>query len=558
MSVDKYIKENLFEISEKVFISPNIPEKKLNGAIRGMAPKINPEVVIAIIDTTIFGGAKEGALITGESIFLHALGTEVVEIKLVDVESAEYICTNNLKDNGKLEKKESVLIYYKDKTSIHLSDELYGINHKQFSDLINGIVKLAQTEELKLTSQICPLSMLDAEVKKAYIKLVCNYAFSNQNEINAELYSEIISLIVRTELSVKDRLEIRTYMTAPNEIDDDDILIDRLKQSLISTNEEIIMQSLIKDILYLSRKKEKNNSWKEDSYIINLISKVNVSFEQVDYLLSTIINDEEILNQRKNDSEITKAMKDIIAKAGAVGVPLAAVYFSGSVIGIGATGITSGLAALGMGGVLGFSSMFTGIGVAVLLGVGAYKGVKKVTGLNDLENNKQREKMLQEIIKNSQRSLSYLIEDVNEITKELKIEIEKGLESQVKIEKISKILGMLTKGAQVTSDKIQYAEREKIMTKLPRKLDVICLHELTNTPTKEKYRQYILDCYLEQVVQTENGECETIYCLDDKLPYYELNNLYDTFEVIGYFKMKDLALGWIKGNAKNLAKDILN
>ena len=57
--------------------------------------------------------------------------------------------------------------------------------------------------------------------------------------------------------------------------------------------------------------------------------------------------DENILNERKNDSDIVKSMKEIGAKAGAVGVPLAAVYFSGSVIGMSAAGLTSGLATLG-------------------------------------------------------------------------------------------------------------------------------------------------------------------------------------------------------------------
>ncbi|MDP4086135.1 MAG: hypothetical protein Q8934_16155 [Bacillota bacterium] len=74
------------------------------------------------------------------------------------------------------------------------------------------------------------------------------------------------------------------------------------------------------------------------------------------------------------------------AKAGAVGVPMAAIYFSGSVIGLDATGITSELAALGMGGILGLSGIVTGIGAALLIGVGAYKGIKKVTGISDLEN----------------------------------------------------------------------------------------------------------------------------------------------------------------------------
>ena len=123
---------------------------------------------------------------------------------------------------------------------------------------------------------------------------------------------------------------------------------------------------------------------------MSLQKKLAVPDEQVDCILETILENEKILSDRKSDIEIKKSLQEIASKSAAVGVPLAAVYLSGSVIGISAAGMTSGLAALGMGGVLGFSSMFTGIGVAVLLGVGAYKGMKKVTGMGDLEKNKQR------------------------------------------------------------------------------------------------------------------------------------------------------------------------
>ena len=108
--------------------------------------------------------------------------------------------------------------------------------------------------------------------------------------------------------------------------------------------------------------------------------------------------------------------KELGAKAGAVGVPLAAVYLSGSVIGMSAAGLTSGLATLGLGGFLGFSSMATGIGVAVLLGVGAYKGIKHLTGANEIDKTKRRELMLNEVIKQTQSTVSYLMEDINFIT----------------------------------------------------------------------------------------------------------------------------------------------
>jgi len=74
-------------------------------------------------------------------------------------------------------------------------------------------------------------------------------------------------------------------------------------------------------------------------------------------------------------------------------VPLGAVYLSGSVVGISAAGMTSGLATLGFGGALGLSSMATDIGAAVILGVVAYRGVKKFTQSATEEGDKRRELM---------------------------------------------------------------------------------------------------------------------------------------------------------------------
>lgn len=73
----------------------------------------------------------------------------------------------------------------------------------------------------------------------------------------------------------------------------------------------------------------------------------------------------------QNDNTAAQAIKVATAGLAAVGVPIAAVYASGSIIGLSAAGITSGLAALGLG-----LGMVPGIGVAVLLGTGVFLGVK--------------------------------------------------------------------------------------------------------------------------------------------------------------------------------------
>ena len=64
--------------------------------------------------------------------------------------------------------------------------------------------------------------------------------------------------------------------------------------------------------------------------------------------------------------------------------------FSGSVVGLSAAGISSGLAALGFGGLFGLSGMVTGIGALLVIGYGAKKGVDILSGKSDIEKRKKK------------------------------------------------------------------------------------------------------------------------------------------------------------------------
>ena len=54
---------------DKVYARPNIPSKKLEAAIASYAPGVSPEDVIVLLDDTVFGGAKEGLLVTSDALY---------------------------------------------------------------------------------------------------------------------------------------------------------------------------------------------------------------------------------------------------------------------------------------------------------------------------------------------------------------------------------------------------------------------------------------------------------------------------------------------------------
>src|SRR5690554_5323594 len=108
MSVEMYIRENIKKVSERVYVSSEIAEKKLNAAIKSMAPDLDPNYVIAVIDTTVFGGAKDGGIITGEALYLHIFASNTFILNFSDIVKATYETKEITKDNGKVKIEETL------------------------------------------------------------------------------------------------------------------------------------------------------------------------------------------------------------------------------------------------------------------------------------------------------------------------------------------------------------------------------------------------------------------------------------------------------------------
>ncbi|NMO52385.1 TerB family tellurite resistance protein [Actinoplanes sp. TBRC 11911] len=125
-----------------------------------------------------------------------------------------------------------------------------------------------------------------------------------------------------------------------------------------------------------------------------------------------VITEEGFASGQITTSQLESATKDIAAKAAAFGAPVAAVSLAGSVSGLGGAGITSGLAALGFGGLLGLSAMVTGIGTVVILGVAVHQGTRYVLATNEREREKRREHLIQQVIKNHQQAMAELTDDI--------------------------------------------------------------------------------------------------------------------------------------------------
>ena len=150
-----------------------------------------------------------------------------------------------------------------------------------------------------------------------------------------------------------------------------------------------------------------------------------------------------------------------------------------------------------------------------------------------------------------------MIEDVNTMSQTLTKLLADTTKNELQLKKLAAIIGKLSKGAELTSNRINYAETETIFTKIPKTLNISRLDEMTNSATKEKCRTFVLECYQKKSIEDENGKLKEVYRLDYELEYEKASQLYDILESIGYLSLKETSMASAKGLAKKVARGVL-
>jgi hypothetical protein len=108
----------------------------------------------------------------------------------------------------------------------------------------------------------------------------------------------------------------------------------------------------------------------------------------------------EIRDQHLSDEDTVRAVKAAAEHLGEAGVPSSAIYYSGSFVGLGTTGVLAGLAALGLG-----LGLVPGLGVAVAVGTATFLAVNWALGDRA---SKKREQVLAEQQRRARRFSSNL------------------------------------------------------------------------------------------------------------------------------------------------------
>lgn len=391
--------------------------------------------------------------------------------------------------------------------------------------------------EYKGGKQPVSIDEMSEAVKVVYIQTIINMAYDNDHVIDDKELAEILQLMTRLKLSIDSRFSLRAYMALQDELTPFKQLMSQLDAECPDGQIKSLHISLTKDMINLFFCAG-GSSISDFVFFQKHRKLIKVTDDEIQLVVMAIQNDHNMLEDDVTDEQASSAMKALAAHAAAVGTPLAAVYLSGSVVGMSAAGITSGLSALGMAGLLGLSSMATGLGVVVLLGVGAYTGVRKITGTNKPASFTHRELMLHDVIKQLRSTISLVIQDINYITVKLNKYVQAHEIQDAQVKKLMNLMSQMTGAAVVLEGKSNAVLIRTTKLRCACHLDESKLKSLTHEPTKAQLYTLIRNSYEEQVLnQQKNGQKYEITKLVIKQGYTvkDIENLASAFETIGYF-----------------------
>lgn len=419
-------------------IAPKIPQKKLTNAIEAYGENVDPGRVVALYDATIFGSATDGFFITPAGIyFSEGINNEANAIMFSEIEEITHI---------------------DDVFRISMTDDYWHLRTSwvttlEFLSFIRAIIEAREEGLIHETDKFVILEDMSDEVKLAYIDIIIHMIYTDDGMFDQRELAELHTLMAQLDFGVELRRAVRTRLANPVIHTGD--LLEHLEATLPAGSHQGIHLSLIKDLIRIHRATDETGRGVDNVFISGLASCLDISNEQIELLEQACQFDEDIFEGRIDDNEIRDGAAALAAAAAACGVPLAAVYLSGSVMGLSAAGITSGLAALGLGGVMGLGGMVTGLGVVAMLGGGVFIGVRWLLGSTDDSSKRYalRESMLAEVLRNNQLTMNHLFEDINDLQSRLLDEVRQSALNREKIDKLARDLSIFSQAMDVLQDK---------------------------------------------------------------------------------------------------------
>jgi len=213
-----------------------------------------------------------------------------------------------------------------------------------------------------------PLEGYSEKEQIAYLSILSGVCYADKEFGNAEKDQLEVLLV---QLKISDAGKAKVYSSIFSLQHEDKMANLDVIQDLGNTE---LKYTLISDLCIISLVDSKFTD-EEYQYILGVGEILGVTPEQVDAIKSLQENLYKIKDEPSNSERIKQVVKDSAAKLAGVGVPVAAIAASGSVFGLSAAGLTSGLAALGA--LVGGGMLLGTVVVVPVIALGTAYGVKK-------------------------------------------------------------------------------------------------------------------------------------------------------------------------------------
>ena len=223
--------------------------------------------------------------------------------------------------------------------------------------------------------------------------------------IDKDEIAAIYETLELTGLDEADQLRVRGFLVEPPAFEECIVALGSLPEELRFGVLVLLAEVVLADDVVAEEEKE----------ALRLAAgRLGACGEQLEAIMDFVREARRIRERGLDDSAALDALRSAAAGLTGVGVPIAAVYVGGSVVGLSAAGVTSGLAALGFG-----FGMVPGIGVAVVAGTLTFLAVRKLLRLRRDTRNKtlqaQRERRAQLVLMNLQGTIDLLVQRIADL-----------------------------------------------------------------------------------------------------------------------------------------------
>lgn len=394
-----------------------------------------------------------------------------------DVKTIEFQGKNRF---GTYSPGDQVIIVLNDETQYALGECMLGCDCSGIAQFLLETVENTPSELAMEEKRCVSLCDLPPQLLVNYMEVLYNYAYITDCEIESSEYAALQSIGVRLGLDANVRNKLRDYLFLMQENlrITSGILIKRSRDQMSYGSYEIFRHSLMQDALYLKEVRGEAEPWYNDRFLNSLQQILEISDDQIEVMLAAIQLYKKVQQRDADLQALRSDMEMLQRRSKSLRIPLEAIFCSGSVY---STDTYHGFRRL-------------------------KKQKKSIT--------RQRELMLQEVIRNTQLSMNRLVEDLNDTTLRLLAEVRKGNIRDQQIQELSSFIRLHQFQKQVDAmiQKSDEVTLTQFYNRLPPKLEARRVAELL-----PQQRELVESAYLPL---PEGG-----YKIRDDLSYGELSRL---------------------------------